>query len=357
MLSAQIKCSRASFSIAANVDLKPGTLYGLIGPSGSGKTTFLQVLGGLVTADGDIKFKEQIWQNNSFIAPSQSRSTSTVFQENRLFPHMTVKENLLFATERSSDNASSVDMETVLENLEIDRLLENKPQKLSGGQIKRVSIARSILSNPDVLLLDEPTAELEDRLKSKILKFIGELTRINNMITILVSHHLPDIARYCAETMVISKNTISPPRPTQSIFAHGLTGFSEQIDFQEGSVLSVTVVDHQIDRGLTSLEVAGEVIVAPITDNLKKGEQTNIFVLAKDVILASNQPQNISIRNCLSGQLVEMNEHPDDFSSIVMVDLGGQILAAQITNSSLQDMGLQTGQTIFALIKTVSIEV
>jgi len=79
--------------------------------------------------------------------------------------------------------------------------------------------------------------------------------------------------------------------------------------------------------------------------------------LARDVILASEQPDNISIRNCLSGQLVEINDYPDDFSSVVIIDIGGQSLAARITNSSLQDMRLQTGQTIFALIKTISVEV
>ena len=357
MLIAQITCSRGSFSFRAKVDLKPGVLYGLIGPSGSGKTTFLHALAGIVPADGKIKFKQDIWQDHSYIAPSQRRSTSTVFQENRLFPHLTVKENLLFAEERTLSDSCSVDMKAVVENLEIDRILEKKPEQLSGGQIKRVSIARSILSDPDVLLLDEPTTELEDRLKSKILKFISELTKTNNKITILVSHHLPDIGRYCEETMVISKNVISPPRPTQSVFVRGLADLSNNAESLEGSVLSVTVLDHQRDRGLTRLSLADEIIVAPISDDLERGEKTNIFVLARDVILASEQPDNISIRNCLSGQLVEINDYPDDFSSVVIIDIGGQSLAARITNSSLQDMSLQTGQTIFALIKTISVEV
>ena len=357
MLIAQITCSRASFSIRAEVDLTPGVLYGLIGPSGSGKTTFLHALAGLVPADGEIKFKQDIWQDHSHLAPSQRRSISTVFQENRLFPHLTVKKNLLFAEERSLTDSCSVDMETVVENLEIDRILEKKPEQLSGGQIKRVSIARSILSDPDVLLLDEPTTELEDRLKSKILKLISELTKTNNKITILVSHHLPDIGRYCEETMVISKNTISPPRPTQSVFVRGLADLSNQADSSEGSVLSVTVLDHQRERGLTRFSFADEIIVAPISDDLEVGEKTNIFVLARDVILASKQPDKISIRNCLSGQLVQINEYPDDFSSVVLIDIGGQSLAARITNSSLQDMSLQPGQTIFALIKTISVKV
>ena len=154
MLIAQITCSRASFSIRAEVDLKQGVFYGLIGPSGSGKTTFLHALAGLVPANGEIKFKKDIWQDHSYLAPSRRRSISTVFQENRLFPHLTVKENLLFAEARSLSDSCSVDMETVVEHLEIDRILEKKPEQLSGGQIKRVSIARSILSNPDVLLLD-----------------------------------------------------------------------------------------------------------------------------------------------------------------------------------------------------------
>ena len=108
MLIAQITCSRASFSIRAEVDLKPGVLYGLIGPSGSGKTTFLHALAGIVPANGEIKFKQDIWQDHSYIAPSQRRSTSTVFQENRLFPHLTVKENLLFAEVRSLSDSSSL---------------------------------------------------------------------------------------------------------------------------------------------------------------------------------------------------------------------------------------------------------
>ena len=157
--------------------------------------------------------------------------------------------------------------------------------------------------------------------------------------------------------MVISKNTITPPRPTQSVFVRGLADLSNQAESLEGSVLSVTVLDHQRDRGLTRLSLADETIVAPISDDLKRGEKTNIFVLARDVILASEQPDNISIRNCLSGQLVEINDYPDDFSSVVIIDIGGQSLAARITNSSLQDMSLQTGQTIFALIKTISVEV
>ena len=132
MLIAQITCSRARFSIRAEVDLKQGVFYGLIGPSGSGKTTFLHALAGLVPANGEIKFKEDIWQDHSYLAPSRRRSVSTVFQENRLFPHLTVKENLLFAEERSLSDSCSVDMETVVENLEIDRILEKKPEQLSG---------------------------------------------------------------------------------------------------------------------------------------------------------------------------------------------------------------------------------
>ncbi|MCK5171666.1 MAG: ATP-binding cassette domain-containing protein, partial [Bacteroidales bacterium] len=190
------------------------SLTGVFGTSGAGKTTLFNLLSGVDTPiKGKIKLDAEILVdiNQNHIIQGKNRNIGYVFQENHLFPHLSVKKNLLYSKPYIKDKTQYISFEDVVSLLDIEPLLSKKPRQLSGGERQRVAIGRALLSQPRLLLLDEPFSNVDCSKRKQIISY---LLRINNHFQIpmvIISHHLEDILKLTRKIVIIEngKSTVS----------------------------------------------------------------------------------------------------------------------------------------------------
>jgi len=190
VLRLDFELRRGVFTLRANVELEPGAT-GIFGPSGCGKSTLLATIAGLLKpARGTIVFQGVPLLDTSagVFVPPWHRHIALVFQDGQLFPHLTARENLLYGYQRRAPGARRFELPAVLELLEIGALLERRPAQLSGGERQRVALGRALLYSPRLLLLDEPLASLDERLKAQILPFLVRVKRETGIPLLYVSH-------------------------------------------------------------------------------------------------------------------------------------------------------------------------
>lgn len=199
--------ANGDFYLDVNLDIKQGEFVALIGKSGSGKTTLLRILAGLEKSNGTIKVNTQIWQDKDKFLKVQKRNIGFVFQDFALFENMNVEQNLLFV------NKDKYLAKKLLEITELDKLKNRMPNTLSGGQKQRVSLCRSLMNNPQILLMDEPLSALDTKMRNKLQSEIQILHKEFNLTTIMVSHDLNEtyrLANYIVELndgKIIKKGT------------------------------------------------------------------------------------------------------------------------------------------------------
>jgi putative spermidine/putrescine transport system ATP-binding protein len=192
MTAVQLKGIRkdfGSFTAISNIDLdiKSGELVALLGPSGCGKTTTLRMIAGLeVPSEGQICFDGE---DVSEVAV-QKRNVGMVFQRYALFPHMTVEKNVMFGLKVRGTQRAEIEkrLEEILDVVQLQQFRHRFPSQLSGGQMQRVAIARTLITNPSVLMMDEPLANLDTKLRGEMRRFIRDLQQRLGITTIFVTH-------------------------------------------------------------------------------------------------------------------------------------------------------------------------
>jgi molybdate transport system ATP-binding protein len=338
----------AAFSSAARVTA-------LFGRSGAGKSTVLNIIAGLtrpqaghVAIDGRVLYDAAA----GIDLPPHERRIGYVFQEGRLLPHLTVRQNLLYGRFFSRKKASLA-FERAVELLGLGELLERRPGALSGGEKQRVALGRALLANPQVLLLDEPLASLDTPRKAEILYYIERLRDDVRVPMVYVSHSLDEVVRL-ADTMVL----LSDGRVLGAGAVPEMAGRAELRPYlgrhEGGAVVEARVVAQDLQSGLARLEFAGGTLEIPDVEALV-GEQVRVRIRARDVSLALSHPPGISIRNILAGIVVGLREEEGP-SLDVELDAGGTPLIARITRKSALELGLRAGMPVFALVKAVSID-
>ena len=178
------------------------------GPSGAGKTTFLRCLAGLERASGSLEVNGRLWQDNNFFLPTYKRPLGYVFQEASLFPHLTVRKNLDYGAKRCQRRGrgqGTLDLERFINILGIGHLMDRKPETLSGGERQRTALARALAADPEVLLLDEPLAALDQDRKEEILPYLESLKELTLPI-IYVSHAREEIERLASTVVRLSRS-------------------------------------------------------------------------------------------------------------------------------------------------------
>src|SRR5215472_7430601 len=207
MIQVDVHHRLGSFDLTAKF-ASDGRVTALFGRSGSGKTSLVNIIGGLILlnhAHISLEGKVIVDTDQRLFVPKHRRRVGYVFQEGRLFPHLTVRQNLLYgwwfttATKRRDQPAQIVEL------LGIGHLLDRRPRSLSGGEKQRVAIGRALLATPRLLLMDEPLASLDDARKAEILPFVERLRDEANVPIIYVSHSLVEVSRL-ANVIVVLRN-------------------------------------------------------------------------------------------------------------------------------------------------------
>ncbi len=336
----------------------PQGVTALFGRSGSGKTTVVNAVAGLLRPDqGRITLGERVLFDSAAricLAPHRRR-IGYVFQDARLFPHLSVRQNLLygrwFARRRAPGGAARADFDQVVAMLGIGPLLERRPGLLSGGEKSRLALGRALLSDPELLLMDEPLAALDEARKAEILPYLERLRDNFAMPILYVSHAPTEVARLATTVVMLDGGRVSIAGPAHEVLAapDGARGFGPR---EAGALITARVTDDHED-GLTRLEsVAGPLWLPGVS--AAPGAKLRLHIPARDVMLALERPTGISALNILPGAISALSDSEGE-GVLVRLDLGGEQLLARITRRSREALALAVGQRVFAVVKSVSV--
>lgn len=331
----------------------PSGVTVLFGRSGSGKTTVVNAVAGLLVPDaGRIAADDRILldTDRGIRLPPHRRRLGYIFQEGRLFPHMTVRQNLAYGGWFAPRDAPREEMPRVVDLLGIGHLLDRRPGALSGGEKSRVAIGRALLSAPRLILADEPLAALDEARKTEILPYFERLRDELHIPILYVSHSASEVARLATTVVALDAGRVVAQGPAAEVLGDPAvlpTGAREA-----GAVLTARVVRHHAD-GLTELEAGGLPLFLPRIAQ-GAGRRLRIRIAAHDVILSRARPEGLSALNILPGSVREVRpgEGP---GAIVALDTPAGRLLARITRRSAEALGLQPGIEVHAIVKTVSV--
>lgn len=350
-----------SFALAAAGEIDTARVTAIFGPSGSGKSTLLRVLAGLERgATGRLALGREVWLDSArgIDVPAHRRPVGYMFQEARLFPHLTSLGNLRYAAKRARHERQVVGFDEVVDALDLEPLLPRRPAGLSGGERQRVALGRTLLAQPRLLLLDEPMAALDTSRKMEILPYLEALHPRFGIPTLYVSHSVDEVALLADRMLVLGGGRVTNQGRTSEIFESLDLGSNlGPLADRRGtaSVVAARVVRHDDQYHLTWLDLAGQTLVVPKREHFAEGEEACVVIRARDVSLATQRPQGVSIQNVLAGRVCEVKELEGSAFAEVLVDLGTHRLRSRITRLSCYDLGLAAGSPIFALLKSVSL--
>lgn len=348
-LDINIEYRRATFHLAAHFVSQPG-VTALFGRSGSGKTTLVNIVAGLIRPDrGSVLVDGQVLVDTErrLFVPRHRRRIGYVFQDSRLFPHLSVRQNLLYGRWFSHGaGGASADFDSVVELLGIARLLDRRPESLSGGEKQRVAIGRALLAHPRLLLMDEPLASLDEARRGEILPYIERLRDTAGVPILYVSHSVAEVARLATTVVLLAEGKVAAVGPVADILPLA------DID-DGGSVLDARVLRHDDTFQLTTLSsAAGELQIPRLS--AVEGASVRAYIRARDVMLSLRQPQEISALNVLKGKVTRVNAVGPQAD--VRIDCNGAMLTARVTGKSVERLSLQPGRPVYAVIKSVSFE-
>jgi molybdate transport system ATP-binding protein len=349
-LDVDVDHRRGAFRLQARFSAAPG-LTALFGRSGSGKTSLVNIVGGLIRPDrGRVTIDGQtlVDTERSLVVPAHRRRIGYVFQDSRLFPHLSVRRNLLYGRwfARGSGGATA-ELGAVIELLGIGHLLERHPDSLSGGEKQRVAIGRALLARPQLLLMDEPLASLDEARRVEILPFIERLRDEAGVPILYVSHSVAEVARLATTVVILSEGTVTAVGPVQDILP-----MADAAD--GGAVLEARIVRHDETFHLSVLESgAGELQVPRLEAPV--GAPVRAYIRARDVMLSLQRPEDISALNVLAGRVVSIVP-TSNAQADVRLDCNGAILSARLTAKSVDRLTLAPGHAVYAIVKSVSFE-
>jgi len=354
-LNVDITHRLGSFLLEARF-VSDGRLTAFFGRSGSGKTTLVNIIAGVVRPDrGRIVLDERplVDTERGIFVPRYRRRVGYVFQEGRLFPHLTVRQNLLFGRWFTPKAERTIGLEQVLDLLGIGHLLDRRPGALSGGEKQRVAIGRALLTSPRLLLLDEPLASLDDTRKEDILPFIERLRDEAQVPIVYVSHSLSEVARLATTVVAIADGRITAVGAPTDVLGRADV-ISRQGVTEAGALIEAIVDAHDPSFGLTTLRSAAGALQAPRLD-LPPGTPVRVRIRARDVMIASARPDGLSALNVLPGNVAALDGAGEGAVDVVL-DCGGVRLVARLTRKSVDALALAPGRDVYAVIKSVAFD-
>jgi molybdate transport system ATP-binding protein len=354
MLKVAAKKQRGTFLLDAKFELPTPGVVALFGRSGCGKTTLVNVIAGLLAADGGlVELDDSVLldtERGINVAPERRR-IGYVFQDARLFPHLRVEANLRYALKRAAVTAF-VGVDRVVDLLDLGPLLGRRTHELSGGERQRVAIARALLSQPSLLLLDEPLASLDASRREEVLPYLETLRDQLTIPMVYVSHNFDEVLRLATHLVLMEAGKTIAQGNLSEMSLHPRVRALVGTD-AVGAIVDGTVLGSDSSSGLTRVQVGqGELKVQ--YGELAPGTRLRVQLLARDLIVATEPPRQISVRNSLSGVITSVANDVDD-SDLIGIDIGGILIMARVTKAATRELGLAAGKRVWALVKTASL--
>ncbi len=353
MLEVIARKRRGRFLLDVSLELPTPGVTAVFGRSGSGKTTLVNIIAGLlepdfgcVALDGAFLFDTQY----EIELPTERRGIGYVFQDARLFPHLDVAANLRYAEQRAV-GAPYIPRDTVLQLLDLPPLMNRRTHDLSGGERQRVAIGRALLSQPRLLLLDEPLASLDRARRAEVLPYLETLRDELAIPMIYVTHDFDEVLQLATHLVLIEEGSVTAAGAVgeMSLDPHlrSIIGRDEV-----GAIIDGTVLGLDAATGLTRVRVGGGEITVRAPGH-PAGTVLRVQLLARDVIVSTQPPEHLSVRNWLTGIVTEIQDDGD--SELVSIDIGAASLMARIAKPAAHELALRQGVPAWALLQSISL--
>jgi len=351
VIECKIKVQLESFMLDANFSIPDRGITVVFGPSGSGKTTLLRAIAGLEKSDkGFLKIGDSVWQKGEDFLATHKRQIGYVFQDAALFDHLDVKGNLNFVIKRAIGLKEDF-IESIHNLLEIKTLLNRKTTQLSGGERQRVAIARALLTNPKILLLDEPLSALDLKRKNEILPYLDSIHNDLEIPILYVTHSQDEMSRLADHLLLIEDGNIVGSGPVNDM----LTRFDMPLSHggDAVSIIEAEVLKRDSEFNLMHLDFLGGQFIVP-DNGFPVQTKVRIRVVARDVSLTKSKQVDTSILNIFPAMVQEIvNE--GEAQVMVRLQIKDTILLACITRKSSYKLRLEKGSEVFVQVKSVAI--
>ncbi|MBC7697823.1 MAG: molybdenum ABC transporter ATP-binding protein [Bacteroidia bacterium] len=352
MIELDLERTQGNFSLRAQC-IMTEQVIGLFGPSGAGKSTLLAMIAGLTKPDTGYLIVDGEWLFDSkrgINVPLHKRHIGMVFQDSRLFPHLNVHENLSYGFNLLAPKDRVLGFQQIIEMLEIGHLMVQKPHQLSGGEKQRVALGRALLMSPRLLLLDEPLASLDVRLKHQILPFLRRVKDEINIPMIYVSHAIEEILTLTSHIAMIDDGKILAVGPFEEVL-HDARVLAIAYSLGLENVINAQVAAHYPQDGYTSVTVDTQTLSIP-NISVPVGSTVAVSITASNIALAKQKIVGVTIQNQLLGKVINIKSL--EKSVLVTLDVGC-LLIAEVTAKAIVDMKIELGAKFYCLIKTQSI--
>ena len=352
MLEVAVRHSFGGFTLDAAFRAPPGVTV-LFGRSGSGKTSIVNAVAGLLKPDAG-RIASGDWTlldtEAGLCLPPHRRRVGYIFQEGRLFPHLTVRQNLAYGAWFAPKDAPREDIGRVVDLLGIGALLDRRPGALSGGEKQRVAIGRALLAAPRLILADEPLAALDEARKAEILPYFERLRDEVSVPILYVSHSASEVARLATTVVALDSGRVARQGAAAEVL--GDPGVTPMGVREAGAILTGRVAAHHAD-GLTEIALPEGRLLLPRI-GAAEGREVRVRIEAQDVMLALEAPARISALNVLPATVTELRPGAGP-GMLVQLRAGGAALLARVTRRSAGALGLAPGVACFAVVKSLAV--
>jgi molybdate transport system ATP-binding protein len=326
----------------------PGVVA-LFGPSGAGKSSIVAGIAGLLRPDAGEVVVDGVVLSDA--VPVERRRLGLVFQDARLFPHMNVETNLRYGLRRAP--AGEIGFDAVVGLLGLERLLDRRPHSLSGGERQRVAIGRALLSQPRLLLLDEPLASLDAARKAEILPYLLRLKTALKLPIIYVTHALDEVFALADTLVLLDAGRVVASGPVAELSSRADLPLAVRDD--AASVFDAVVAEHHPARRLSLLRAGTMQLWVPLVA-AAVGQAMRVRIPAREIILATEAPNAISLHNIIPGVVQAIHIDAARHAALVEIDAGAALLA-RVTPDAVARLGLKPGSQVLALVKSMSVDV
>jgi molybdate transport system ATP-binding protein len=352
MLAVTLSHDYGRFRLEAAFEAEPG-VTALIGASGAGKSSVVSAISGMLTPQaGHIRTGDRVLLDTATRVnlPPHRRRVAQVFQDARLFPHLSVRDNLRYGWRRSGRRASEAQIDALINRLGIGGLLDARPRTLSGGESQRVALGRALLADPDVLLMDEPLAALDTSRKQEILPYFERLRDERQRPILYVTHALDEVARLADAVIVMEQGRIVDRGAVDDV----LPRLSESAaEGKRSFVIAAKVEAHEESYRITRYGIAGTSVEGPLCRRVP-GEMVRLRIRASDVLISLKKPEDISASNIIPAHVAGI-DHTYGTDVIVRLETNGVMLLSAVTRKTVERLALSPGRPVFAIIKALNI--